>query len=72
MVDDLLKHQAELASRIALRPEPTRQAIRAWGGERAAAVKRYVDLLEDLTSEPRIDINNLTVAEQELRQLLAS
>ncbi len=72
VVDDLLKNQAELASRIARRPESTRQAIRAWTGERAAAVQRYKDLLADLTSESRIDINNLTVAERELRQLLAS
>ncbi len=70
-LEDLLGHQAQVARQVVSHPGTARQAIKAWVGERAEAVKSFDRLIQDLEAGS-VDLAMLTIAERQLRRLVGA
>ena len=71
--DEFYKIRRELAFRL-LRPRSTRdtgEIARDWLQKNAADVERFKDMIEEMKLRNRIDFATLSVAAQELRELIA-
>jgi len=78
IVDDSYRHQSALTNRVLdvagggkLGPKAAAGVIETWIGSRNGAVERTCQLLDDLRAGESIDLAMLSVANGQLRNLLA-